>query len=295
MILVAGSTGFLGGEICRRLTSQGKAVRGLVRATSNPERVAALKASGVQTIIGDLRTPATLVAACQGITTVISTVTTTISMQPGDSIPATDQQGQLNLVEAAHQAGVEHFIYISFSASVEKGLPPSPLTTAKRIVEQALMASGMQYTILRPCNFMEIWLSPRLGFDYPNAKANIFGDGHARLSFISLGDVAQYAVESVDNQAARKVIFELGGPKAVSWLEAVHIFEQHCGNSFELRFIPAAVFQAQKEAATDPLQKSFAGLMLSLTKDNIEDLHPARQAFSFPLTSIENYAQRVLG
>ena len=95
MILVVGSTGILGSDICRRLTSQGKVVRGLVRSTSNPERVAALKGWGVETVLGDLRDPASLARACQGVDTVITTATTTISMQPGDSIPVTDQQGQL--------------------------------------------------------------------------------------------------------------------------------------------------------------------------------------------------------
>ena len=110
MILVVGSTGFLGSEICRRLTARGKAVRGLVRASSNPERVAALQAVGVETVFGDLRQPTTLAEACRGVTTVISTATTTVSMQPGDSIPVTDHQGQLNLVQAAQAAGVKQFI-----------------------------------------------------------------------------------------------------------------------------------------------------------------------------------------
>jgi uncharacterized protein YbjT (DUF2867 family) len=44
MNLIVGATGMLGGEICRLLGEQGKAVRGLVRATSNPEKVARLKA-----------------------------------------------------------------------------------------------------------------------------------------------------------------------------------------------------------------------------------------------------------
>jgi uncharacterized protein YbjT (DUF2867 family) len=133
---------------------------------------------------------------------------------------------------------------------------------AKRRVEQAVIDSGMTYTILRPCYFMEAWLSPMVGFDYPNAKANIFGDGHARISYISLGDVAQYAVESLDNPAARNAIFELGGPAALSPLEAVRTFEQVSGKQFELKFVPATALQAQREAASDPLQKSFTSLML---------------------------------
>ena len=82
-------------------------MRGLVRATSAPEKVERLKAMGVSTVLGDLRDPASLKAACRGVDTVITTATTTMSMQPGDSIPVTDQQGQLDLVKAAREAGRE--------------------------------------------------------------------------------------------------------------------------------------------------------------------------------------------
>jgi uncharacterized protein YbjT (DUF2867 family) len=294
MILVVGSTGFLGSEICRRLTSQGKAVRGLVRATSNPERVAALKAWGVETVLGDLRNPSSLAEACQGVETVITTATTTISMQPGDSIPVTDQQGQLDLVKAASTQGVQNFIFISYSKNVDAGTTPSPLTVAKRAVEQAVMDSGMTYTILRPSDFMELWLSPAVGFDYPNAKATIYGEGHARVSFISLGDVAQFAVESLEKKAACNQIIELGGPAALSPLEAVRIFESMSGKPFELQFVPAAALKAQIEGATDPLQKSFAALMLSQSNGDEVDTSLAQKLFSFPLTSVEDYARRVL-
>jgi uncharacterized protein YbjT (DUF2867 family) len=295
MILVVGSTGLLGSEICRRLAGRGQAVRGLVRATSNPERVAALKALGVTTVEGDLQQIETLAAACQGVATVISTATTTLSMQPTDSIPATDQQGQLNLVQAAREAGVRQFIYLSYSKNIEPGPNPCPLTIAKRCVEQAVIDSGMTYTILRPCNFMEIWLSPIVGFDYPNAKANVFGDGHARITFIALGDVAEYAVQSLDNPAARNVIFELGGPAPLSPLEAVRIFERASGRQFELQFVPVAALQAQREAATDPLQKSFTSLMLQQAAGDEADSRAAQQAFGLPLSTVEDYARRVTG
>ena len=153
----------------------------------------------------------------------------------------------------------------------------------------------MTYTILRPCDFMEVWLSPAIGFDYPNAKATIYGEGHARISFISLGDVAQFAVESLEKKAARNQIIELGGPTALSPLEAVRIFESVSGRSFELQFVPAAALKAQIEGATDPLQKSFASLMLSQSNGDVVDMNLARQVFAFPLTSVEDYARRVMG
>src|SRR5512146_3188966 len=118
MILVVGSTGILGSEICRRLVEAGKPVRGLVRSTSGEDKVSRLKAMGVETVLGDLRDPASLARACQGMDTVITTATTTLSMQPGDSIPVTDQQGQIDLVKAAQEAGVKRFVMVSIPLGI---------------------------------------------------------------------------------------------------------------------------------------------------------------------------------
>ena len=64
------------------------------------------------------------------------------------------------------------------------------------------MQSGMTYTILRPNFLMEVWLSSRLGFDFLNANATIYGAGNNKVSWISQGDVATFAVASLDNPAA---------------------------------------------------------------------------------------------
>jgi uncharacterized protein YbjT (DUF2867 family) len=291
MILVVGSTGFLGSEICRRLTASGKSVRGLVRSTSDTEKVARLKAMGVETVVGDLRDPASLAAACQGMDAVITTATTTVSMQPGDSIPVTDQQGQLDLVRAARQASVRKFVYISIPQQME----PCPLTTAKRTVEQAVMSSGMDYTILCPCIFMEVWLSPALGFDYPNGKATLYGDGHAKNAYISLGDVAEYAVQSLDNPATPNALLELGHPQMHSLLEVVRSFEQASGKAFELQFVPASALEAQRDAAADPLQITFAAMMHNMATGIHVDSSMAQNAFpAIKLKSVPEFASQAV-
>lgn len=289
MILVVGSTGVLGGEICRRLREAGQPVRAFVRSTSGEEKVARLKSLGVETVLGDLRDPATLQDACQGVDTVITTATTTLSMQPGDSIPVTDQQGQLDLVRAARDAGVKRFVMVSIPVA----LSPSPLVTAKRTVENAVMSSGMQYTILRPGIYMEIWLSPALGFDYPNAKATIYGEGHAKNPYVSVGDVAQHVVESLTNPAATNRCFDLSQPQMYSLLDVVRTFEQATGKTFELTFVPAAALQAQAAAATDPLQESFAGMMADIATGVQVDPGETQRVFSLPLVSLEEYVRRV--
>ena len=98
MNLVVGATGMLGGGICRLFAAQGQPPRALARASSDPAKVEALQSLGAEIVRGDLKDRASLDAACRGATLVVSTVSSTVSRQQGDSIDSVDRQGQLNLI-----------------------------------------------------------------------------------------------------------------------------------------------------------------------------------------------------
>ncbi len=70
MILVVGATGHLGGAVTRMLLAQGQPVRILVRPQSDYQPLAE---AGAQVVLGDLKQPGSLDAACQGADTVITT------------------------------------------------------------------------------------------------------------------------------------------------------------------------------------------------------------------------------
>jgi uncharacterized protein YbjT (DUF2867 family) len=291
MILVVGATGDLGTAICRRLRDKGLPVRGLVRMTSDPVRVSYLQSLGITTVQGNLKDRATLDAACQVVETVITTATIIRSRQPDDTIQNVDRAGQVSLVDAARAAGVRHFIYISYSKNLAAD---SPLTTAKRTVERHLMQNGMTYTILRPSFFMEVWLGPVVGFDYPNAKATIYGAGNNQLSWISRSDVAAFTVAALDNPAAHNAILELGGPEALSPLEVVRIFERMTGRPFEVQYIPEEVLRTQHVQAADSVQQSFNALMLEYAKGDVIDMKDVLRAFPIRLLSVAEYVHHVL-
>ncbi len=285
-VLVAGATGYLGSEICRQLILKNRNVKGLVRATSDANKVAQLKASGVETIEGDLKDKVSLANALSGVSAIISTVSSTLSRQEGDSIQTVDDEGQINLIDAAVNAGVNQFIYISFCE-----LGECPLQTAKRKVEKHLAESGLSFTILQPTYFMEVWLSPALGFDYPNAKATIYGEGKNKISWIAIKDVASFAVASIDNTATKNRSIELGGPEALSPLEVVNVFETSHGKKFELQFVPEEALRAQKDGAQDPLSESFAALMLGVANGSEIDMKNTIEVFPMKLTSVNDYAK----
>jgi len=290
--LVVGATGLLGSDICRNLVSAKQPVRALVRSTSDPVKVDALKRLRVTLVAGDLKDRASLVAACRGVTTVVTTVSSTFSRQPGDSIQTVDQDGQLRLIDAARAAGVTRFIYISYSHQLNTD---SPLTTAKRTVERQLLSSGLTYTILAPTFFMEVWLSPALGFDPDNGTAQIYGSGANPISWISAGDVARFAVAAIDNPAAANATVELGGPDALTPLQVVAAFEAARGRKLTVTHVPEEALRAQYAAATDPLQRSFAALTLGYALGDAIAMKMTLRLFPISLLSVQEYAGRKPG
>jgi uncharacterized protein YbjT (DUF2867 family) len=294
MNLVVGATGYLGSEICELLARQGKQVRALVRPTSDPAKVAKLRDLGVEIVEGDLREPSTLKNAWQGINAVISTASAMpFSYQPEANTPdTTDRDGLGGLIEAAKAAGVSRFVYTSFSRNIDLDFS---LRNAKRETERHLKKSGLEYTILRPSYFMEAWLSPAVGFDPANGKATIYGSGRNPVSWISRPDVARLAVATLDSPAAANATIELGGPEPINPLEVVRVFEKVGGRQLEVQHVPEEALRAQSEAATDPMQKSFVGLMRCLAAGDSIDMRGTLKDFPVQLTSVRDYAAKVLG
>ena len=284
--LVVGATGLVGLDVCRRLKESGSQVRALIRTTAEAEKRAELERIGVELAEGDLKDPASLARACAGVRSVISTASSTLTRQAGDSIETVDRRGQLSLVDAARTHGAEHFVFVSFRDSPAIRYP---LTDAKREVEAALKASGMAYTILQASYFMEVWLTPALGFDAANGKVRIYGDGSQPVSWISYKDVARAAAAAVGEPAARNRVVEVGGPEALSPLEVVRMFEAAGAGAIATEHVPAAALEAQMNAATDPLAKTFAGLMLQYTGGDAIDPAASSRLFPFRMTTVREF------
>jgi uncharacterized protein YbjT (DUF2867 family) len=292
-VLVAGATGFLGNEICRQLRAKNLPVKAMVRTTTDPVKIEQLAKLGVQVVQGDLRNKETLYQVLQGVTIVITTISSMpFSYKPGENdIKLVDKDGMINLIDASKSAGVNHFIYTSISKNMYLEFP---LRNTKRKVERYLQKSGLTYTILRPGFFMELWLSAPAGFDALNGKVNICGTGTNYVAYISYKDVAKFAVESISNPSSKNAVLELGGPQNISQLDAVKIFEEVLHRKIEVQLVPVDALQAQFNSAADPMQKSFSGLMLCVANGDPINMKEILQAFPIKLISVREYARSVV-
>jgi uncharacterized protein YbjT (DUF2867 family) len=283
MILLAGATGMLGGAIAGRLRDDGKAVRALVRPTTDSR---SLEAKGVEIAPGDLKDRASLDRACQGVTVVITTANS--AARGGDDNPETvEERGNRNLVDAARAAGVRHFIFTSALGSDLNS--PVPFIRGKAIAEQYLKESGLTYTIVMPNLLMEVWF-PNIvsGPVLADRPVTLVGDGRRRHSMISYEDVAAFATAAAGNEHAYNRVLVLGGPEPVSWLDVVAAHERALRRLIEVRFI----------AMGQPLPgypDFVSGFMNALeTYDSIIDMDSLAREFGVRQTSIDESISRQL-
>jgi uncharacterized protein YbjT (DUF2867 family) len=240
MILVAGGTGTLGKRLVPRLVERGQPVRALVRRAnlSMPERV--------DQVMGDITDPEALKRAVAGARTVVCAVSGFGGIG-GANPRSVDGLGTRALIAAAAEAGVERFVLVSvFHARADH---PNELQREKYQSEQALQASGIPWTILRPSPSMERWIWV-VGENVPaGGKALVLGKGENPVNFVSAEDVASVLVDAATGASPPGRVIDVAGPEDVTLLGIVDRFAAALGRPVPVRKVPPAALRAMSVLA----------------------------------------------
>jgi len=253
----------------------------------------ALRQLGCSTVTGDLKDPASLVSACRGADCVITTANSISSRLSGDSLQSVDRDGTLALVAAARANGVRTFVYTSVSPSLPAD---NSFVRYKREVEAAVKASGMRWVILQPSAFMEIHAGPATGWNFVDGRVRIMGSGRAPFSYVSVADVAAFAVASATGPAAANRSLHITGPEPLSAFDAVAVAERVTGKRFAVQRIPTTVL-AGLSIATRPFNDALSSLFrmgIGLDRGDVVDMGPLQREFHVAQTTFEDYVKQVV-
>ena len=201
LVLVAGATGGTGSLVVAELVKQGYPVRAFVRNSAKAvERLGA----DVEAVVGDLKDPASIAAALDGVGAVINTASA--SGGPENSAEHVDFEGARNLAEAALAAGVGQYVLVSSRGVTDDdhylNRMFNNILIWKRRGEEAVAASGIPYTIVRPGGLSD---------DPGGMQTVIFeqGDTQSEGIWITRADVARVCVSALAHEAALNKVFEI--------------------------------------------------------------------------------------
>ncbi|CAN7363527.1 SDR family oxidoreductase [Neorhizobium tomejilense] len=205
-LLVTGAAGHLGPAVLRHLLETSKvAAADIVAASRDPNKLADLAASGLETRTADFDDEAGLIKAFTGVDRLLIISTDELAT-PGKRITQ-----HRNAVSAAKKAGVKHIVYTSMP-NPDKSLvtfAPDHLGT-----EEAIKASGVAYTILRNSWYHDNYLMSmphnlQVGKWYTSV-------GAGKITTISRDDCARAAAGALANPPAGSRTLTLTGAESLT-------------------------------------------------------------------------------
>ena len=291
MILIVGASGRLGSVVAELLLAQGKAVRAMTRTS---RALAHLKEQGAEVVSGDLRNPASLLSACQGVEQLLAAAHAFDGK--GDNNPHTvDDAGNRQLIDAAKAAGVKHFVFLSILGASPDA--PPELFRIKYHMEEYLRASGLSFTILRPSAFMDLWAQLIGQPILEQGKTTIFGRGNNPVNFVAVEDVVRFVSIALDDPRAHNRVIEVGGPENLTLNQVAEIFERVSGHQAKKRHVPLPMMRVMS-VLTQPLNPALSRLIrLGIFMDTANlryDMTETARAFGIQLTTMEEVARRTV-
>jgi uncharacterized protein YbjT (DUF2867 family) len=245
-ILIVGGTGKIGSELISLMTDEGTSLRVLVRQ----ESIGKLhKNENLEVVYGDLSELNKLEIALSDIKQVF--------LLTRDQV----HQGELesNLIEQAKTAGVEKIVKSSaFAAGLE---PPVGYGITHAKSEKVLMASGLEWAILRPYMFMQNLLELSALIKSPGLMPLPLGK--AGIGLIDARDVALVAKTVLSEKTHQNKIYELTGPHVLNMADCANIISEILGRSVRYRSPPYW----------------FAGLIMRLQGASAWDIGMRKQLF----------------
>ncbi len=234
-VFVVGGSGYIGQQVVKELVRRGHQVVCLLRAPPTSDVFA-----GAEVRVGEVTDPASIVrdgVRGERFDAVVSCLATrTGGVKDAWRI---EHQANLNVLEALKAAGARHFVLLS-AICVQK--PLLAFQHAKLKFEQALIESGLTFSIVRPTAFFKS-LSGQVEKVKAGQPFALFGDGRlTACTPISEADLARFLADCLTDPQKQNAVLPIGGPgPAITPLDQAQLLFEACGRPPRYRKVPVGL------------------------------------------------------
>ena len=296
-ILITGGCGFIGKAASRALRERGHDVRLLSSRWSGVQ-------NGVPVVRGDVRDPASLAAAMEGVEGVV--LAHQFPNFPIENPKAhqtfreVDAEGTANVIAALKAHGQpRHLVYLSGAAVRDEMAGAHPGIDAKLDAERHVRESGIPWTILRASIVYgpgDHYLSRLADMIASGPVVPVFGDGRALSAPIHVEDLAQAIAAAMDDPRAHDALLDACGPNALSTNATLDLLMQVLVQYRPVLHLPVGVMNviasALERLPEPPLSR---GLIAFSRFDNTSQGLNADTALGLEFRSVDTGVRQVYG
>jgi NADH dehydrogenase len=285
-VLVTGGTGFVGQCVVEHLHTAGHSIRILARNSRSPAVQTLESSFGTEVAGGNVTTGEGLTDACTGADAVVHLVGI-ISELGQNTFEKAHTAATRNLVQAAEKAQVRRFLHMS--ALGTRAGARSRYHQTKWAAEEAVRASGLDYTLFRP----SLIYGPRDHFVNLYARMIRFspvipliGRPDAQFQPVHVAVVAEAFARALGENMAPRQTCELGGPERMTLRQIVQAILQVLDKKRFFLQVPEPLAQLQAgllESIYPAVLRKASPLnrdqLLMLQEDNVTDQTAAENTF----------------
>ncbi len=244
-VLITGGCGFIGRAASRALRERGHQVRLLSSRWSGVQ-------NGVPVVRGDVRDPASLRAATEGVEGVVLAHQfpnfPIENPRAHQTFREVDAEGTANVIQALKAHGQpQRLVYLSGAAVREDMAGAHPGIDAKLAAERHVRESGIPWTVLRASIVYgpgDHYLSRLAQMIADGPAVPVFGDGRALSSPIHVEDLARAVAASVDDPRAHDALLDACGPNVLSTNATLDLLMSALGQRRPVLHLPVGVMNA---------------------------------------------------
>lgn len=286
--LITGTTGTAGSIVIREFARQGVPVRALVRDSERARRgrLALEAMPNVEIVEGDMGRPETLGKAFEGVDRAL------MISSPRDDMVET----QCTFIDAARAAGVRHIVKFGGKESGTTFDPQRFRGTRWHLeIEAHLENSGLDWTHLRPSQFMQFYLPGTLtGVDL-DKRALVMPIGESRLAPVDIEDIAKVAVAMMDAEGIEGKAYDMTGPEALTGTEIAERISEATGTPF--RYEPVTMEEKKTLHSAEGLPPEVVDLLAEIYAERANSSQSqvrlaTHQAFGVDPTTFAAFANR---
>jgi uncharacterized protein YbjT (DUF2867 family) len=241
MILVTAANGNQGKLLIPRLVAAGIPVRASVRSAASAD---ALRTSGVtDVVVGNLAEPDVLARAVRGVDKIYHV---------GPTLSPSERSIGFAIVNAARAEGVRHFVLSSVLHAITTDLIQHEI---KRDIEEHLLSSGLEFTILQPTNYM---LPHRLQPAFEHGVFELSWSLDRKQSLVNIADITEVAAMVLgDTDRHAGATYELVSPGRYTAHDLAAIISAVIDKPVDAREIDADTFAKRTLGEPDPATKEY--------------------------------------